>query len=90
MSIIKLDPEFIMQNVGGEAVLVPVGSAGQEFKGIIRLNSTATFIVEHLREGCTREDLVRALEEEYEGTTEQFEASIDKVLSSLREAGAIK
>lgn len=90
MSIIKLDPEYIMQSVGGESVLVPIGSAGQEFRGIIRLNSTATFIAERLREGCTREDLVRALDEEYEGTTEQFEESIDKVLSSLREAGAIK
>ena len=85
----KLDPEFLMQEVGDDSVLVPVGAAGQRFKGVIRLNSTASFIVEHLKDGATRDELIAALGEEYEGDAEMFGKSVDATIASLREAGAI-
>ncbi|MDO4804366.1 MAG: PqqD family protein [Lachnospiraceae bacterium] len=85
----KLDSEFVLQNMGEETVLVPVGGAGKRFHGVIRLNSTAAFLVECLREGADEASLMEALDKEYEGTPEQFRCSIDNTLKSLREVGAL-
>ena len=86
----KLNPEFIMQEMQeGVSVLVPVGEAGKRYRGIIRLNETAAFLVKELRRETTREALAAALDREYEGTQEQFFQSIDLTLAKLREAGAL-
>ena len=85
----KLDPEFLMQDVGGEAILVPTGSAAEKLHGIVQLNETAAFIAEMLRRETTPEAIVLALDKEYEGTREQFTQAVNETLSRLREAGAI-
>ncbi len=85
----KLNPDFILQEMGGEAVLVPTGEAAKRFRGIVRLNETAAFIVERLRDDTDAEALVDALAAEYEGTREQFARSVELTLTQLREIGAL-
>lgn len=85
----KLDPEFILQEVGGEAVLVPVGGASERFHGVVRLNETAAFLAKALQNDTTAGALIEALAAEYEGTREQFAASVEQTLAVLREANAI-
>ena len=85
----KLNPEFIMQEIGGDALLVPVGKSAEAFRGLIRLNETAAFLVKKLQNESSPEALVKALGEEYEGTAAQFEQSVETTLSRLRETGAL-
>ena len=86
----KLNTDFIMQEMeAGVSVLVPTGDSSQKFHGIIRLNESAAFIVKALAEETTEEAIVEALGKEYEGTTEQFSASVANTLAKLREVGAI-
>ena len=85
----KLNSEFILQEIGGDALLVPVGKSAEAFHGLIRLNETAAFLVKKLQKESSTEALIKALSEEYEGTAEQFEKSVETTLSKLREAGAL-
>lgn len=85
----KLNPDYILQQVGEEGFLVPVGAAAERFHGMLRMNGTAFFILERLKEDTTPAALVAALAEEYEGTAEQFAQSVEHTLSKLREAGAL-
>ncbi|MBQ7454892.1 MAG: PqqD family protein [Clostridia bacterium] len=87
----KLKGEWATTKLGDEYAAVSVGEAATDaFHGIIRLNETAGFIVKQLQSETTREALIDALEKEYEGTREQFAAGVDKVLTQLRECGAIE
>lgn len=85
----KLNPEFIEQQVGDCTVLVPVGDASVKYHGIIQLNSTAAFIVRCMKEETTEDGIKAALKEEYEGTDEEFIQSIRDVAAKLRECGAL-
>ena len=85
----KLNPEFLLQQMGDNAVLVPVGNAGQKFHGIVQLNSTAAFIVGCLTKDTNEDDIKNALADEYDGTEEAFSASIKDTLAKLRECGAL-
>lgn len=85
----KLDPEFLLQEVGGEALLVPVGAAAGRFHGVVRLNETAAFLVEKLQNDTTSEALTEALAAEYDGTAEQFAEAVRRTLEQLRAADAL-
>ena len=85
----KLNPEFVIQQVGGSTVLVPVGAAGDRFHGIIQLNKTASFIVECLQEETTEAQMKAAMEERYEATDEEITEAIRTTLEKLQECGAL-
>lgn len=85
----KLNSEFILQEIGGDALLVPIGQAGERFHGLIRLNETAAFIVRRLQNETDPAALIAAMGEEYDGTAEQHAGAVQTTLSKLREVGAL-
>lgn len=86
----KLNPEYILQQMGSEAVLVPTGEAAARFHGVVKLNETAAFIVERLQYDTDAEAIVDAMAAEYEGAREQFARSVTYILAELRGVGAIE
>ena len=85
----KLNPEFILQPMDDESILVPVGKAAVQFSGLVRLNETAAFIVRQLQRDTTPAAIADALLEEYEVDRPTAEANIDKLLDQLRSVGAL-
>lgn len=85
----KIRDGFILAEVGDDCVAVPTGKASEASNVMIRMNGTAAFIVRKLQQETTREALIDALEEEYEGTRERFAEGVDKVLAQLRGCGAL-
>ena len=86
----KIKDGFILAQVGENSVAVPTAKAAEAFHGMIRMNGTAAFIVKQLQQETTREALIDAMEQEYEGTREQFAAGVDKILAQLRRCGALE
>lgn len=83
MKIIK---EFILREIAGECVLVPIGKTSQEFNGMITLSDTARFIWENIERADSFEDLVKLMLEEYEIDEETAKRDayifIDQLLAS--------
>lgn len=69
----KIKEGFILRNVAGSNVVVPVGQATVDFNGMMRLNDTGAFLFDKLTKGTTEEQLIRDLMDEY---------SIDKELAT--------
>jgi hypothetical protein len=86
----KLNPEFIIQQVGDSVVLVPVGEAAGKFHGIVQMNKTAAFIASCMQEETTEEKIIAAMGEKYEGTGGEFAESVRNTLEKLRERGALE
>ena len=86
----RLNDNYIMAELGEDGVLVPIGEMAANFRGILRLNETAVFVVNRLMQDTTTEQIVDALCEEYEAERSAVETDVNKVLAKLCELGAIQ
>ena len=82
----KLKSTFITHNSGNEQLMI---SAGGDFNGMVRSNSTAGEIIELLKNETTVEKIVEAMLEKYEVERSVLESDVEKVISALRGIGAI-
>ncbi len=84
--MIRLNSNFLLHDTGDEKMIV---SVDDRFHGIIKLNSTAAFIVGRLVDGTTRTKTIEDLLEKYDVTYEIAEADVNKVIDDLQSIGAI-
>ncbi len=84
----KLNPNFITQDIGDVQYLVSGGMDG--FNGIVKSNSSAAFIVDCLKDETTKEEIVKAVEDKYDASHEVIEKDVDKILEKLRSIGALQ
>lgn len=82
----KLKNTFITHNSGDEQLMI---SAGGNFNGMVRSNSTAGEIIDLLKNEITREQIIATMADRYEVELAVLERDVDKVLASLRSIGAI-
>ena len=85
----KVSSDFILREIAGEFILVPVGSAAAQFNGLITLNETARTIFLALAQERTVEELTDAVTAEYEVDRETARADVEEFLRQLREVGAL-
>ena len=79
----KIKEGFILRNVAGSFVVVPVGDATIDFNGMMNLNETGAFLLEKMIEGTTREDLIKALTEEYDVDEETASKDVDLFIEKV-------
>lgn len=84
----KLKPNFVVQDVDNIQFLIPLGS--ESFRGLVRSNRTAAFIVNCLREETTEEKIVDAMCETYDAPRETIAADVAEILGMLREINAVE
>ena len=80
---------FLLQDLNGTKMLVPVGKAAERFRGVVQVNNTAAYILNCLKSETSPETICKALSKEYDGTEEQFKTAIETTISTLRECGAL-
>ena len=83
----KINDDFIKNEIGDEVVLVPVGEKYQN--GIFTLNESAERIYDLLSEGKSREEIVAVLCKEYDTKPSQVTAFADDFMAKLREFGIL-
>ena len=57
---------YILREIAGDNLLVPVGEATQRLNGMVQLTETAAFIWNHINEAKDLEELVKMITDEYE------------------------
>lgn len=85
----KASSDFILRDIAGECILVPVGAAAAKFNGLITMNGLGRFIFELLAEEQTVETLVEKITGEYDVTAETAACDVEEFLQQLREIGAL-
>lgn len=83
----KLNPDFITHDMDGSQFMVDVGM--NTFKGVVRSNKTAAFIVNCLKEETTEDQIVSAMLDRYDASEETLRRDVKDVLSKLRGIGAL-
>ena len=84
----KLKSSFVTQVIDDTQFLVPLGV--ESFRGIVRSNKTAAFIVDCLKEETTAEQIVDAMCAKYDAPRETIAADVEEILNTLRGIRALE
>lgn len=85
----KRNSEFLLREVAGKQVVVPLGKAAASFPGMLTLNSSGVFLWEALAQEQTQQSLVAAVCEKYDADPETAQKDICAFLDKLRAVGAL-
>lgn len=85
----KINENFLLREVAGQKVVMPVGEAAEKFSGMIRLNDTGLFLWTKLEEETDEETLLAAMLAEYEIDEPTARADIHRFVEALRKAGIL-
>lgn len=80
----KIKDGFMIREVAGSYVVVPVGKRADEFNGMVHLNETGTFFWNMAEKGCTREELIKEGLDIYDVSREIITKDVDKFINILK------
>lgn len=80
---------FLLRTLGDTHVVVPVGQASIDLRGMISLNATGAFLWEHLQTAQTEDSLVELLLASYEVEEERARADVKRFVQLLSDNGLL-
>ncbi len=86
----KLKYNFVMNKVANKTVAVATGADLEKYSSFIKMNDTGTFIFKRLQKETTKEEILAALEREYDAPRSELESALDEFLSELYEVGVLE
>lgn len=82
----KISNEFVLKNIAGNNVVVPVGKKSIDFNAIIHLNDVGSFIFKCLQENdLSKEELAKKVVDEYEVEYEIALKDVTNFCNKLKE-----
>jgi hypothetical protein len=81
----RLKGEFIVREVAGETIVIPVGKTTADFNGIICLNASGELIWKELQDGKNKDDIVETIVAEFEVSREEAAEDLASFLQQLRD-----
>lgn len=85
----KLKHEFVVREIAGETLLVPVGTATLSLNGMLVLNECGKYLWDRIPDAGSEEDLINALLAEYEVNRQTAAQDVTEFLESLRKLGIL-
>lgn len=84
------NPDFILREIAGESVLVPVGEAGIFENSVISLNESCSFLWKLFEVPRTVEEVIAEAKKEYSDPDGLMEAQIRKFTEDYLNYGLLK
>ena len=86
----KIKSGFILKNVAGSNLIVPIGENLVDFSQMITINETGAFLFNKLIDGAELDELATALTEEYDIDFESARADVKKFVDLLSAEGMLE
>lgn len=86
----KIKQGFMLREIAGSWVVVPLGQRVVDFNGLMTLNETGAFLWERIEQGEAEGELMNALLEEYEVDVDVARSDVDDFLGLLQESGVLE
>ena len=86
----KISDKFVLRQVAGAWIVLPVAEKTVDFNGMLTLNETGLMLWKLLEKGSSREALAQALTDEYDVTFAEALADVDEYLGKLERAGCLE
>ncbi len=86
----KINGRFVVRDIAGDTVIVPVGETALHYNGMITVNKTGAVIWNALEKGCDYGYLVQLLTDTFEVDAETASADIKDFLDQMKKAKLIE
>lgn len=86
----KIKDGFVLREVAGTKMVVPIGGECVNFNGMITLNDTACFLWEALLQDVTENFLITALLGEYDVSEDLAKKDVEEFIAKLKEADILE
>lgn len=87
----KLKYNFVTNKVADKTVAVAVGEDAERFGGFIKMNDTGAYIFNMLKNDVTEDEIVTAVEKEYEGVSSaELLKTVKEFIGKLKESDVIE
>lgn len=86
----KIKDGYLLRQVAGSNIVVPIGEGSIDFSGVITLNEVGAFLWSKLENEITKEQLIEELLSEYAVDKTVAENDISEFISKLEGAGLIE
>ncbi len=83
----KIKDGFLLRQVAGNTIVVPVGDDAVSFNGVITINETGKFIWELLEKGIEKEELLEKFMNEFPVSEEEAKEDIRAFIQELLDNG---
>ena len=83
----KIKGEFVLREIAGDSILVPVGETALRFNGIITLDKVGGLIWSALEQDAERESILRQIMDRFDVDRERAEKDLDEFLDQMEQAG---
>ena len=89
--IYKIKPKYILREIAGEYLAIPLGAGGEEpTSQIIILNEVSSLFWSKLEKGATADELVAAVTAEFDVSAEEAAQDAAEFLESLEKSGFLE
>ena len=85
----KIAEGFVLKNIAGTNVVVPLGENTVSFKAIITLNETGAFLWQQLETEKTPDEILKAMLSEYAVDEATAKADIIEFVENLKKASLL-
>lgn len=85
----RINKEFVLREIAGEYIVIPVGATALEFNGLITVNEVGVFLWKKLQEETTMSELIEAVLAEYDVEEDVARADIEEFLDTLVNSGVL-
>ena len=86
----KASDGFVLRNIAGERMLLPVEERIATFRGAVLMNELSAFIWEKLQSPITRDGLLAEILAQYAIDEETAAADLDAALTQLKQMGILE
>ena len=77
----KLKGEFLLREVAGEIIVIPVGRTALNFNGMICINAVSAVIWKGLQEEKSQAEILESILQEFDVSRDDAAADLDEFLS---------
>lgn len=86
----KIKNGFVLKEVAGSHLVIPLGSQVFDFSSIIKLTETGAFLWTKLQSDCEIDELVASILEEYDVEEAKAKADVKAFVNKLRDADLLE
>ncbi len=90
MKKIRIKDGFLLREMAGEYIVIPVDEAREYFSGMIQLNAVGAFLWNICSDGTTIEQMSEALIEKYDVGRQEAECDARNFVVQLKQKGLLE
>lgn len=85
----KIKGEYVLREIAGDHILIPIGETAMEMNGLITVNDVGIFIWQELEKGTDEDQILQDILETYEVKEEEARKDLKSFLNKLEDSGMI-